>query len=472
MTHASKKTLFLCGSPHGGDSESLVAAKYLSHFLDHGFEFVDVCAKNLSFDAAEREEGFLDVARKMEQADCVVWVFGAMCWHPPVQLKLLYDKLFQQDMLFEGKIAATVLTGAHHHDDDILENVRCISEQLGFGYMGDVSAEGGPGGYVDHAETEDSCRVLARMLNMALARGYVPSRERAYLPREDLKPLHFGQEVAVSGQGRPKTGSKSILVISGYTLDNNPAARSVYAAIVAYSANAVHLVEIEGSGLGPCQLQRDCLFRDDCTCQQQDAFQAIKQKLHDADGVVYLGSCASGFIDAHLLTLIGRTGSMLMMPELAGKYGFAVAMGGGALGKSAAVYLDKILNGYGIHSIAAMTDGDASPGLSEETLRWTIGQLDLALEEKWKIADRYTKKAEHYIMREMAAKYGLVARGYYQFYRKNKLFDFPLLFLTRLLVPLTRSRGLRAFLLGQAAKATRASREKRLRQEMVRLGRA
>jgi len=461
--------LFLCGSPQGDKSSSLLAARYLSQFLMKDFEFVDVAAACLSFDASEAEEAFHAILTKMEEAACIVWVFGAVCWHAPVQLKLLFDKLFQQDFRFPGKIAATIMTGGHFLDDYILEHMRLINEQLGFGYLGDISAEGIAGGYVDHEETESSCRFLARMINTALDEGFVPYRETAPLRHEDLRPQHFAKGFAIKEDARLKKGSKRIVVVSGYKLENNPAARSIFDAIQAYSNNHIHLIEVEQAGLNPCKLNQECILNKDLACSQHDTFQNIIRALKEADGVIYIGHCASTFVDAHLLTLIGRQGSMLIMPQLTGKYGFSIATGGGGLGKDVALYLDKILKRLGVHSIAALTDGDNREGDSSdfaETLRWTTRQLDAALEEKWKFAEHFTAKSEHFFMREIAAKFGFIVQGMYSFYRNNNLFDYPSLNLTRLLVLFVRGRRLRNFMISQVAKTNRKQWESRLRRDV------
>jgi len=63
--------------------------------------------------------------------------------------------------------------------------------------------------------------------------------------------------------------------------------------------------------------------------------------LHEVDGIVYMGSCASGMVDGHLKAFLDRTWGMAHRPSLKGKYGFAVATGGGPLGKNAAWYNKK-----------------------------------------------------------------------------------------------------------------------------------
>ena len=457
----AKSVLFLCGSPKGEASSSFLAARTVSRFLKHPSTFVDVAAARLSFDPAQAEPAFGEIVEAMRQASAIVWVFGAILWHAPVQLKVLFDKCFEQDIRFDGKIAATVLSSAHLFDDFICDGLRLVSEQLGCGYIGDVSVEGVPGGYTDCARAETECRLLAERLDAALDSGYVPCRQSIDLPREELKPLCFGREFAVNGPKRPKTGNKTILVVTGYRLDDNPAARAVHAAIDRASANRVELFEVAGSGLGPCELRQECLLRTDLSCAQSDVFAQVKRRLLAADAIIFVGQCAATFVDAHMLTLIGRTGSMLIMPQLKGKYGFAVATGGGGLGRGMARYLSDFLTGCGVQSLGGLTEGDGDGQGLAATIAWTVEQLDAALEQRWEVPVRCLVRTEHYFQREGAAKFGVAVRGYYHYFRRNKLFDFPPILAIRLLVRLLPGRRLADFLIRKSAGLTRARWEKR-----------
>lgn len=131
----------------------LCTAKYLARFLDYDYEFVDVTKIRLSTDPSETEPAFLKIVEKIQTADAVVWTFGAWVLFVPVQMQYLLDKLFTQGCDFSGKIAAAVMTSVRVHDDFILDRVRFVSEQLGFGYAGCVSAVGNPFfGYADDEE--------------------------------------------------------------------------------------------------------------------------------------------------------------------------------------------------------------------------------------------------------------------------------------------------------------------------------
>ena len=422
-----KKVLFLCGSPTGKKSASLYTALFLSRFLDYDYEFVDVTRARLSSDPTEADPAFLKIVEKMKGADAIIWTFGAWVLFVPVQMQYLLDKLFaQQGYDFTGRIAASVMTSARVHDDYILDKVRFVSEQLGFGYIGDISAVGNPFfGYVDEKETEDSCRVLAARINRALENGYVPAKESARLDRAYLSPLSRGEGFDVKGPEAKKDGNKTILVITGNRISEDPASASMVESIRRYSRNKVELMELQDHKVGPgvgCYL---CDFRVVGVCVLKDEYEAIKKRMHEVDGIVFIGRCSSGMVDCHMKAFLDRSWGIAHRPSLKGRYGFAVAVGGGPLGKNAAWYLGAVLDKTGTKCIAALTDGNSNDPNSADTVRQTVEDLDRAMEEKWQIADRFATRCATWAFRDEVAKNGMMLRADYDFHQKNKMFDYP-----------------------------------------------
>ena len=421
------KVLFLCGSPRSKKSASMSTALYMSRFLDYDYEFVDVVKARLSSDPTEAESAFLKIVEKMKEADVVVWTFGAWIWFVPVQMQYLFDKLFTREGYdFTGKIAASIMTSVRVMDDYIFSRVRFVSEQLGFGYIGDISAEGNPFfGYVDEKETEDSCRVLAGKINRALEDGYVPAKESAYLDRAYLSPLNRGKGFEVDGPKAEKDGDKTILVITGNRISEDPAGASIVESISRGSRNKVELIELEDHKVGPCTGCYLCDFKVEGICVLKDEYEEIKRRMHEVDGIVYIGNCASGMVDCHLKAFLDRSWGMTHRPSLKGKYGFAVATGGGTLGKNAAWYLGGILDKTGTKCIAALTEGNSNDPNFANTVRQTVEDLDRAVEEKWQIADRFTTRGITWTFRDLGARNGMVLRADYDFHKKNKMFDYP-----------------------------------------------
>lgn len=421
-----RKILFLWGSPRGKKSASLCTALYMSRFLDYNYEFVDVVKARLSSNPTEAQPAFRKIVEKMKDADAIIWVFGAWVLFVPVQMQYFFDKLFTQEGYdFVGKIAASVMTSARVLDDYILDRVRFVSEQLGFGYIGDVSAEGNPFfGYVDE-EAEDSCRVLAGKINRALRDGYVPAKESAYLDRAYLSPLNRGKSFDANAPETEKDGDKTILVITGNRISEDPAGASIVESINRYSRNKIELIELEYRKVDPCIGCYLCDFKVEGVCVLKDEYEEIKRRMHEVDGIIYIGSCASGMVDCHLKAFLDRAWGMAHRPSLKGKYGFAVATGGGPLGKSAVWYLGGVLNKTGTKCIAALTDGDSDDPNFANTVHQTVKDLDLAMEEKWQIADRFTTRSTTWVFRDLVARNGMILRADYDFHKKNKMFDYP-----------------------------------------------
>lgn len=423
----TKKVLFLCGSPRRKRSASLYTAKYMARFLDYDYEFVDVAKAKLSTDPSEAEPGFLRIVEKMQTADTVVWTFGAWVLFVPVQMQYLLDKLFAHGHDFSGNIAAAVMTSVRAHDDFILDRVRFVSEQLGFGYAGDVSAEGNPFfGYAEDEEvTEDSCRILAGQLNRTLADGYVPARHYPPVDRRYLTSTYRGPGFATDDPPAPKTNDKTILILTGNRLSEDSANASVIESIRRYSRNSVEVIELQDRHVGPCVGCYLCDFNADGVCVRKDEYEAIKQHLHQVDGIVFVGTCASGMVDCHLKAFLERCWGIFHRPSLKGKYGFVVATGGGPLEAEAARYLRGVLNMTGTRCIAALTQSAADAPAFAATVRRMVGDLDRALDEKWQIADRFETRGVTGTFRDLVATSGMMLRADYRFYKEHRMFDAP-----------------------------------------------
>jgi hypothetical protein len=110
---------------------------------------------------------------------------------------------------------------------------------------------------------------------------------------------------------------------------------------------------------------------------------------------------------------------------LKGKYGFVVATGGGPLEVDAALRLQIVMNWTGTRCIAALTQSAVDGQSFAATLRRTVEDLDLAIEEKWQIADRFGSRGSTWALRDLAATNGMMLRADYKFHKEHKMFDYP-----------------------------------------------
>jgi hypothetical protein len=154
--------------------------------------------------------------------------------------------------------------------------------------------------------TEDSCRILAVQLNRALADGYVPARHYPLVEREYLSSTYRGSGFVVDDPAASKTGNKTILVLTGNRLSEDLANASVIESIHRYSRNNVEVIELQDRHVGPCLGCYLCDFNGDGICVLKDEYEAIKQSLHQVDGIVFVGTCASGMVDCYLKAFLDR----------------------------------------------------------------------------------------------------------------------------------------------------------------------
>ncbi len=421
--------LFLCGSPRRGRSTSLLTAKYLARFLDHDHSFLDVARAKLTADPAEADAGFLRVVEAMRRADAIVWTFGVWSWFVPTALHRLLDKLFTQGVEpFDGRLAAAVMSSGGVGDDHAGQRLRFAAEQLGLAWVGDVSAEGSPFmGYIGDGEaTEHSCRVLADRLNRALADGYAPTRMHEPVDWRLLSSAHPGDGFPVEGVGPDADDDgRRLLVVVGDTLEADPAAGATVASIRRFSRHPVDVVELVRRRIKPCAGCYLCGTRPEGVCVIDDDYAEVRELLDAAAGVVYLATSSAGLIDERLKRFLDRSWDLAHRPRLQERYGFVVASGGGDQDAPAARILENILSKTGVRVIGALARNRADGGAFAATVRRTVEELDRAIDERWRIADRFQVRASGWAFRDLAASTGMIMRADYAWHRQQRLFDAP-----------------------------------------------
>lgn len=438
-----KRVLFLCGSPRGRKSASRRTAEYMSLFLDYDYEFLDLAASRITSDPGASDPPFQYVAEKMEQAAAVIWTCGAWGVFVPHHFQYLFEKFFAGKTYdFSGRIAATVMTSVHVLDDYILEKMRVLSEQLGFGYIGDVSAEGNPFfGYVsDEERTESSCRMLADRINRALAENYIPPRSGEILDRRFLSADYSGEsaefhdlltgklteEDSISDIRDPGKNKRTVLVVCGPDFAKHESYELTIAALMRGTKSRVDLINLEAEGLRACNGCFLCAFNGNGKCVQKDRYASIKTRMHSSDAIVLIAGCSVTGIDRHMKCFLDRNWQIAHCPSLTGKHGFTVALGGGPLGKDASWNLSQSLMKWGVTNIGALYP-QGCPNIRDflQQVERTAGELDRAMENKWEINPRFTTIGISAIFRDLALHNGMMMRSDYKYHKKNGFFKIP-----------------------------------------------
>jgi multimeric flavodoxin WrbA len=240
-----------------------------------------------------------------------------------------------------------------------------------------------------------------------------------------LSSTYRSSGFVVDGPPASKTGDKTILVLTGNRLSEDSANASIIESIHRYSRNNVEVIELQDRHVGPCVGCYLCDFNGDGICVLKDEYEAIKQRLHEVDGIVLVGACASGMVDCNLKAFLDRSWGIAHRPSLKGKYGFVAVTGGGPLEAEAAWYLQSVLNVFGTRSIAALTQSAADGSAFATSVRRTVEDLDRALDEKWQIADRFGIRGTAWTFRDLVATSGMLLRADYRFHKEHGMFDAP-----------------------------------------------
>ncbi|MBN2532652.1 MAG: NAD(P)H-dependent oxidoreductase [Spirochaetales bacterium] len=468
-----KKILFINGSPRGNRSSSLGVAMYLSLFLNYDYEFINVNDSSnnntvhLTPQADEAEPAFQSILEKIKTTDVIVWTFGVYLGYVPVKLQYLLDKLIAQQYYFKNKSAASIVTSINIFDNYALDKIRLVSENLGFSYVGEISAEANPQlGYLNEKNTETACQVLAKKINHAIEINFLPTPKYPDTYRRYISPVHFGNYFKLNKAKVEKRNNKSILVITGNKITKDAEALSIVEIVRNYSINKVELIEIEEYKISTCTgcLVCNSIIGHGCRFQKKDRFNEIIRKMEASDGIICIGHSSSGFVDVYLKTLMERAYGLFHRPFLNPKYGFVVITGGGIIGNDVACYVNDFFSRIGVKTIAHLGLDENNMTNIAETIHQYVNELDSAMAEKWEILPCYSHLALDAMLRNRIASLGMMLREDFLYYIQNKLFIFPNLIKTTFFFFLFTNNKIRNIIIKRRVKKVNQKRKARYKQ--------
>lgn len=137
-------------------------------------------------------------------------------------------------------------------------------------------------------------------------------------------------------------------------------------------------IVLKGDSVLPCRGCDRCHVKG--RCSQKDEFNAIKQKICDADGLILASPNYIFSVSAQLKAFMDRCCGVIHCMEFDGKYGASVVTSGGGDEKPIADYMNHFLITTGIHPVGSVW---ASMGnLPDEKFTENIRQQAFALGEK------------------------------------------------------------------------------------------
>jgi multimeric flavodoxin WrbA len=144
------------------------------------------------------------------------------------------------------------------------------------------------------------------------------------------------------------------------------------------------IIQLRGDTVLPCRACDHCHKKG--TCAQKDDFEAIKQKIYEADGLVLASPNYIFSVSAQLKAFMDRCCGVVHCMSFEGRYGASVVTSGGGGEMPIADYMNHFLVMTGIRPVGAVwatVGGMSTPDFTEETRQEALA-LGRRLVESWK----------------------------------------------------------------------------------------
>lgn len=147
-----------------------------------------------------------------------------------------------------------------------------------------------------------------------------------------------------------------------------------------------------------------CLGCDTChrtgKCPQEDAFEAVREAIEGADGLVLAGPNYIGSVSSQLKAFMDRCSGTIHCLSFAGKYGASVVTSGAGDGGPVASYMNTFLTMTGVRPVGAVHAAMAAmpEGSFSAEVRRQAEELGEALVAAWR-----ERRTDPQVEREMKA---------------------------------------------------------------------
>jgi multimeric flavodoxin WrbA len=394
------------------------------------------------------EARFQSLLGDLREAAAVVWVLGTYAMGVPSSLKHLFDRLFEfagsDD--FRGRPAATILASARYMDDRVLELVRRVSEELGFAFVGEVSAIGNPiSGYEEAREIEAETSRLARSIGDAVRTGYVSAPRHPPVDRAFLRPVPGPSRPGtdpLAGRALPEPGG--ILVLAGTCPLDDPDTSRAIGIIRRSATRPVEVVDLSVARLKACDGCYLCNRRVEGTCVQRDDLAALRERMHRASGIVVVSRGASAMPDLSIRRMFERMWGDCHRPSFQGRQGLAVVLGAGPMTPMVVEEMALFLRLVGVETVGVVTDSVAA--LTEPAMEQAVRQLEQAVDEGLTGRPRFLVEASRIAFRDIAVRWSFFLRADYEWHRGHGLLAGAPRWRQFFMRRLVTSRGIERFL--------------------------
>ncbi len=391
------------GSPKGKQSVTLQTVRFWEAvFSEHTFTILHAGRK-----IKQLEQDFTSAAQAIEAADLVLFAYPVYTFLAPSQLHRFFDLLYENHIHLDGKLAAQVTTSKHFYDVTAHEYVRLNTVDLGMRYLGGLSAD------------MDDLLTLKGQNEAQLFFESLMFRARNTLVQPNHAPLHqqtLPQQYPSALPEAPKTLQKTVAIVTNAAPDD---------------ANLLQMIEDARRAL-PCTTRvhniaqfpfaGGCLGCFGCAqtglCVYHDGFDAfLRDEIQSADAILIAYSIHRHSMGASFRVFDDRQFCNGHRPVTMGMpMGYLVSGDLRAEPNLRMLMEARCEVGHNFPAGIANT---------QDEIVTLAANLTYALEHKPLFPQNFYGVGGMKIFRDLIYVMGGLMRADHQFYKQNKLYDFP-----------------------------------------------
>jgi multimeric flavodoxin WrbA len=407
----------LHGSPKGATSVTNQYAEYVKKVSpNHSFRFLSI---GHEVKAVEAQEVLLrPIIDAVAAADAIIWTFPVFYMLVPGQMKRFLDHVSSRDAAsaFSGKYATSISTSVHFFDHLAHDFMHAVSEDLGMHYVDGFSAE--MNDLFNRFERANLARFAKSFLDIAENKRPVPKRypplkpyTNAYSPDDcpkPAKPTGFGRIALITDAGPDDDSLNNMIRV--YTAATN---------------NLVDRIDVKniGEGHGCLECYR-CANEGHCFCNDE-VEEIYRKRVFPADAILFAPKIVGRFFSGHWKEFIDRS-------FFNGHRGFPGIKQTGYLISGPLRQLPdlrqwcQVLPEIGMNTSLChfATDEDPTDAVTAN-VREMARLIDAAIDDRARKPMTFRGVGGHMVLRDLVLRQRFVFRADYQYYRRNRLFDYP-----------------------------------------------
>ena len=440
------KFVILNGSPKEANSITYQYLRYIEKNIpEHEYKVHHIARKIKKIE--HNQEYFDTILNDIKEADAIIWIYPVYLMLVPAQLKRFIELVFTREKMdyFKGKNATSLTTSGKFYDHLAHNYIRNISEDWGMNYFQGFSAE-----MMDLTKKKNRKHLLEFAKHFIFQCNNKLTQMRASAPLKADVPVYSPGVVTE----RPKNRDYKVIVLSD-ALDEDKNLNNMintFVKLMPYEAKIinVHKANIIGGCLGclKCASENICFYPDE--------IMTLFQETVEADAIVYAYKVHDRYFSSRMKMFQDRSFHNGHRPVFLGQQQAYFVSGPLRQLPLLRQAIEAMPDVGRANLVGVVTDESEDSQQITTTIQSIVDDMIWGIENnKFARPKTFLGVGGHKIFRDLIYTYQTVLPQDYVYYKKEKLFDWPKVFMGVFgvfLRPLMKSRKFRNKFYAQSGK--------------------